>query len=105
MHYNRLQLEDKSLRKQYGAASPGNAATLVTQRDSGGKITAVKLVGELSPGYEIGHGSSYFDSNRSMWVYVPPVVTVLGDKHNATLSASLSTVGRWRSWRSQAQLN
>ena len=79
--------------KEYGAASPGNAATLVTQRDSGGKITAVNLVGELSPGYEIGHGSSYFDSSRSMWVYVPPVVTVLGDKHNATLSASLSTVG------------
>ena len=88
-----LQLEDKGLRKQYGAASPGNAATLVTQRDSGGKITAVNLVGELSPGYEFGHGSSYFDSSRSMWVYVPPVVTVLGDKHNATLSASLSTVG------------
>ncbi|MDO8456344.1 MAG: hypothetical protein Q7T07_05455 [Burkholderiaceae bacterium] len=88
-----LQLEDKGLRKQYGAAFPGNAATLVSQRDSGGKITAVNLVGELSPGYEIGHGSSYFDSSRSMWVNVPPVVTVLGDKHNIALSAALSKVG------------
>ncbi len=70
-------------RTHYGAAFPGNAATLITQRDSNGQITALSLAGELSPAFSIEGGS----------FNMPPVATVLGDKHNVALSAALSKVG------------
>lgn len=76
--------------KEYGAAFPGNAATLVTQRDGNGKITTLSLAGEVSPAFSIEGGSSYYTGNT--WVYMPPVATVLGDKHNVALSAALTKV-------------
>lgn len=77
-------------RISYGAAFPGNAATLVTQRDGNGKITTLSLAGEVSPAFSIEGGSSYYTGNT--WVYMPPVATVLGDKHNVALSAALTKV-------------
>lgn len=64
-------------RTHYGASFPGNAATLTTQRDSNGELTAVNLTGELSPAYSL-------EGN---------VATVFGDKHNVALSGALSQVG------------
>ena len=80
-------------RTHYGAAFPGNEATLTAQRDSNGQVTAVSLAGETSPAFVIGDASSSYNNSTKMWVYKPPVATVLGDKHNIALSASLSTVG------------
>ena len=81
--------------KHYGAAFPGHAATLASQRDGNGKITALNLAGELSPAFSItGHWTYSFDSILNRWVSKPNIVaTVLGDKHNVTLSAVLSKVG------------
>jgi len=81
--------------KHYGAAFPGHAATLASQResDSSGKVTALSLSGELSPAYQIGSGSSFYNSNLARFTYLAPAVTVLGDKHDVTLSAALSKVG------------
>jgi len=72
-------VEDKTngpSRTEYGADFPGNAATLTTQRDSNGELTAVNLTGELSPAYSV-------EGN---------VATVFGDKHNVALSAALTKV-------------
>lgn len=80
-------------RTHYGAAFPGNAATVLTQSDSSGKVTALSLSGELSPAYQVGSGSSHYNTSLAMWTYLPPAVTVLGDKHDVTLSAALSKVG------------
>ncbi len=80
-------------RIHHGADFPGNAASLMTQRDSNGNITALNLTGELSPGYEISNRGYYYDSNRQIVVVIPPAATVLGDKHNIALSAALSKVG------------
>ena len=82
-------------RTPYGADFPGNAATFVTQHDSKGKIIALDLAGELSPAFSIaGTGSSYFDNALNRWVYKSNrVATVLGDKHNVALSATLTRVG------------
>ncbi|MDB5868562.1 MAG: hypothetical protein JWP96_894 [Polaromonas sp.] len=79
----------------YGAAFPGNAATLVTQHDSKGKITALSLTGEIAPAFSITrNATSYFDSALNRVVSKPnAVATVLGDKHNIGLSAVLSKVG------------
>ncbi|MDD5029249.1 MAG: hypothetical protein PHH58_07090, partial [Rhodoferax sp.] len=76
----------------YGAAFPGNAATLTTQRDASGQITAVSLSGELSPAFSIQSQSySYWDSTTNTQRYFPnQVATVLGDKHNVALSADLT---------------
>ena len=76
----------------YGAAFPGNAATLTAQRDSNGQITAVNLSGELSPAFTIQrNGYSYFDTSLQYWTYLPnQTATVLGDKHNVALSAALT---------------
>ncbi|NMM07945.1 hypothetical protein [Polaromonas sp.] len=81
--------------KHYGAAFPGNLATLATQRDGNGKITALKLAGELSPAFSITRNwTSRFDSVLKRWVYKPNVVaTLLGDKHNVALSAALTKLG------------
>lgn len=82
-------------RTNYGAAFPGNAATLITQQDSNGKTTALNLVGEVSPAFSItSNWISRYDSALARWVYKPNIVaTVLGDKHNLALSAVLTTVG------------
>lgn len=82
-------------RTHYGAAFPGNVATVVTQKDSTGQITALNLAGELSPAFSItGHPSSEFSPALNRWVYKPNLVaTVLGDKHNVALSAALTKVG------------
>jgi len=79
-------------RTHYGAAFPGNAATLTAQRDANGKITAVSLSGELSPAYSIQRNAySYFDAATQNWFYVHnQTATVLGDKHNVALSGALT---------------
>lgn len=82
-------------RTAYGANFPGNAATLATQHDSSGQITALNLSGELSPAFSItSNSASYFDGALSRWVYKPnAVATVLGDKHNVALYAAVTKVG------------
>lgn len=82
------------VRTQYGVAFPGNAATLVTQQDGNGRVTAVNLTGELSPAFKVTqHFNSYFNVNLARWVYQRNhVVTVLGDKHNVALSGALTQV-------------
>lgn len=82
-------------RTQYGAAFPGNAATVATQLDSNGQVTALDLAGELSPAFSITRNWTYnFDSTLNRWVSKPnAVATVLGDKHNVVLSAALTKVG------------
>lgn len=82
-------------RTPYGAAFPGNAATLATQHDGSGQVTALNLSGELSPAFSItSNFASYFDTTLNRWVYKPnTVATVLGDKHNVALSAALTKVG------------
>lgn len=79
-------------RTHYGAAFPGNAATLMTLRDSGGEISGVTLAGELSPAYSVqSNYSSYFDATLQRWVYKPnAVATVFGEKHNVALSGALT---------------
>ena len=79
-------------RTHYGAAFPGNAATLVTQRDSGGAISGVTLAGELSPAYNVqSNYSYYYDAVLQRWIYKPNfVATVFGDKHNVALSGALT---------------
>ncbi len=79
-------------RTHYGAASPGNAATLVTQRDSGGAISGVTLVGELSPAYSVqSNYSGYYDASLQRWISKPnAVATIFGDKHNVALSGALT---------------
>ncbi|OIN94033.1 MAG: hypothetical protein AUJ20_02140 [Comamonadaceae bacterium CG1_02_60_18] len=79
-------------RTHYGAAFPGNAATLTAQRDVNGNITAVGLSGELSPAFTIEYnGTSYFDSASQNWLYRPnQTATVLGDKHNVALSGAIT---------------
>lgn len=84
-------------RTHYGAAFPGNAATLVTQKDGNGRITALNLAGELSPAFSIT-GPSYPSmmigvTNYPAYYLPGAVVTVLGDKHNVALSAALTKVG------------
>ena len=83
------------IRTDYGAAFPGNAATLVTQRDTSGKLATVKLVGELSPDFSItSNPSSYYDASLQYWVYKPnQVATLLGDKHHVALSGVLTQNG------------
>ena len=81
-------------RTSYGADFPGNAATITTQQDSTGKITALNLSGELSPAFSITSNPSFQYATAAAYsVYKPNVtVTVLGDKHNVALSAALTTV-------------
>ncbi len=78
-------------RTHYGAAFPGNEATLIAQRDSSGQVTTVSLAGQVSPAFVIGNASSSYNNSTHMWVYMSPVATVLGDKHNVVLSAALSS--------------
>jgi len=86
---------DDTQRTAYGATFPGNAATLATQYNSNGQITALNLSGELSPAFSItSNFVSYFDNNLNRWVYKPnTVATVLGDKHNVALAATVTKVG------------
>ena len=83
------------VRTQYGAAFPGNAAILSMQKDSSGQITALNLAGELSPAFSITENwTYYYDNTQNRWVSKPnTVATVLGDKHNVSLSAALTKVG------------
>jgi hypothetical protein len=87
--------EDRAARKSYGAAFPGNAATLTLQRDNTGEVIAVNLAGELAPAFNVEFNfSSYFDANQDRWVFKPnAVATVFGDKHNVALAGALSQVG------------
>ena len=80
-------------RVEFGAAFPGNAATLVTQRDAAGKLTGLNLTGELSPAYTLNSGRYQFDPAVSRYVYIQPSITVLGDKQNVALSAVVSKLG------------
>jgi len=80
-------------RTHYGAPFPGNAATLVAQRDGSGQVTGVNVAGEQSPAFQVDGGSSYYDGGLGYWVYKPGVTRVLGDKQNVTLAAALSKVG------------
>lgn len=82
-------------RAAYGAPFPGNAATVATQLDSNGNITALNLSGELSPAFSVtDNWTSYYDGPLGRWVYKPNMAaTVLGDKHNVVLSATLTKVG------------
>lgn len=82
-------------RTHYGAAFPGNAATLSTQRDSNGRINAVNLTGELSPAYALTDNfSSYYDDALQRWVFKPnQTATVFGDKHNVALAGALTQEG------------
>jgi len=86
---------DKSARKEYGAPFPGNAATLTTQRDTMGHLSAVNLSGELSPAFSVTYNPiSFYDADQQLWVYKPnQVATVFGDKHNVVLSGALTQVG------------
>jgi hypothetical protein len=81
-------------RTQHGAAFPGNAATLVTQQDGNGRVTAVNLAGELSPAFQITRNPNYYyDTGLALSVYKPnQVAKVLGDKHNVALSGALTQV-------------
>lgn len=77
----------------YGAAAPGNAASLVVGRDSVGQVNALALTGELSPGFTIGGGNVFYSSNLNRWVFVENVATLLGDKENVSLVGTLTNVG------------
>jgi hypothetical protein len=74
----------------YGAAFPGNAATLTLTRDAVSKIASLNLTGELSPGFNIQTNPTYgFNSMTMMWESkLNQTATVLGDKHNVALSAA-----------------
>jgi hypothetical protein len=82
-------------RTHYGAPFPGNMATLVTQRDSTGRVTMLNLTGEMSPAFSITRNPTWtYDSARMMYTFKPnAVATVLGDKHNVVMSAALTKVG------------
>ena len=89
-----VQSEDSSNRTHYGAAFPGNAATLLAmQRDIDGKVTSVNLAGELSPAFHVAK-NSYF-KNFSLRSVVKPndEEQVIGSKQSVTLTAVLSKVG------------
>ncbi|MEY4978034.1 MAG: hypothetical protein RLZZ352_304 [Pseudomonadota bacterium] len=67
------------VRMHFGAAFPGNAATLKAGRNAAGDINQVTLTGEMAPAFELT------DSN------VPPyatTATVLGDKLKVSLNGS-----------------
>lgn len=87
-------VEDKAARVQYGAAFPGNASVLTAAWDSTAQPTTVTLAGELSPGFQSNNNwMSYWDSASNRWIYKPATTSVLGDKHNVNLSASITKVG------------
>lgn len=67
------------IRTHFGAAFPGNAATLKAGRNAAGEINQVEFTGEMAPAFELT------DS------YVPPyttTATVLGDKLKVNLNGS-----------------
>ena len=82
-------------RTHYGAAFPGNVATLLMQRGSNGQVTAASLTGEISPAFNVqGNPTSYYDGGLQRWAYrANQVATVFGDKHNVVLSGALIQVG------------
>lgn len=84
---------NKTGRIEYGAAFPGNIATLTTQRDGNGNLTSASLVGEISPAFTIGGGAVYWDSGLQRTVFKENTATVLGDKHNVSLTGALTKVG------------
>ena len=84
---------NKTGRTEYGAAFPGNIATLTTQRDGNGNLTSASLVGELSSAFSIGGGSVYWDSGLGRMVFKENTASVLGDKHNVSLTGALTKVG------------
>ena len=89
-----VQYEDSSNRTHYGAAFPGNAATLLAmQRDIDGKVTSVNLTGDLSPAFHMAQ-SAYFTNFSPRSVVKPnEEEQVVGYKQNVTLTAALSKVG------------
>ena len=78
--------ENIAARESYGAAFPGNVSTLTAQWDGNAKPTTVNLTGELSPSFQSdNNGMFYYDGNYQ-WFDKPSTTSVLGEKHNVTLS-------------------
>lgn len=80
-------------RIHHGAPFPGNVATLTAQRDGNGNLTAASMTGEISPAFSIGGGSVYWDSGLQRTVFKENSASILGDKHNVSLTGALTKAG------------